>query len=197
MLDSKARYLIEPMFKRSASFLLGLGFSPNGITALAFIFGAASAIALLVGEKVVALVLLWVSGWLDAVDGTAARMTGQKNPWGTFIDITSDRLVEVLIILVFSIIYPEMTFEFVLLLSAILMSMTVFLTSAALIDNKGIKSFHYQKGIMERTEGFLFFTLMILFPLYMGIITKVFAIMIMLTFIQRVAETYKRFHKKG
>ncbi len=197
MLDSKARYLIEPMFKRSASFLLGLGFSPNGITTLAFASGASSAAAILMGEKAVAIVLIWVSGWLDAVDGTAARMTGQKSPWGTFMDITSDRLVEVLIILAFSIIHPEIRFEFLLLLSAIILSMTVFLTSAALIDNNGIKSFHYQKGIMERTEGFLFFTLMILFPLYMGIITKVFALMIMLTFIQRTAETYKRFHKKG
>ncbi len=197
MLDSKARYLIEPMFKRSASFLLGLGVSPNGITALAFVSGAASAGALLAGERGVAIVLLWVSGWLDAVDGTAARMTGQKSPWGTFMDITLDRMVEVLIILALSIVHPEKTFEFVLLLSAILMSMTAFLTSAAIIDNKGIKSFHYQKGIMERTEGFLFFTLMILFPLYLGIITKVFAAMIMLTFIQRATETYKRFHEKG
>lgn len=196
MLDSKARHIVEPMFKKSASFLLGLGFSPNGITMLAFAFGATSAGALLLGERTVAIVLLWVSGWLDAVDGTAARMTGKKSSWGTFMDITSDRLVEVLIILAFSFVYPQMTFEFLLLLSAIILSMTVFLTSAALIDNNGIKSFHYQKGIMERTEGFLFFTLMILFPLYMGIITKVFAIMIMLTFIQRTVETYKRFHKK-
>jgi CDP-diacylglycerol--glycerol-3-phosphate 3-phosphatidyltransferase len=197
MLDSKARHLIEPMFKRNASFLLGLGFSPNGITVLAFVSGVASAGALLAGQRGLAIVLLWVSGWFDAVDGTAARMTGQKSPWGTFMDITLDRMVEVLIILALSIVHPEKTFEFVLLLSAILMSMTAFLTSAAIIDNKGIKSFHYQKGIMERTEGFLFFTLMILFPLYLGIITKVFTAMIMLTFVQRAAETYKRFHEKG
>lgn len=197
MLDSKARYIIEPLIKRSASFLLALGFSPNGITILALGIGISSAGALLAGERVLALVLLWVSGWLDAVDGTAARMTGQKTPWGTFMDIIFDRIVEVLLILVFSIIHSEDLFGFVLLLSSILMSMTAFLTSGALIENRGMKSFHYQKGIMERSEGFLFFTLMMLFPSYLGIITRVFATMIIITFIQRFVETYIRFHEKG
>ena len=70
----------------------------------------------------------------------------------------------------------------------ILMSMTIFLTVGALSEKKGVKSFYYQAGVAERSEGFIFFSLMILIPSYLGIITNIFSILIIITAIQRFFE---------
>ena len=68
------------------------------------------------------------------------------------------------------------------------MSMTIFLTVGALSEKKGVKSFYYQAGVAERSEGFIFFSLMILFPGYLRIITNIFSILITVTAIQRFLE---------
>ena len=68
------------------------------------------------------------------------------------------------------------------------MSMTIFLTVGALSEKKGVKSFYYQAGVAERSEGFIFFSLMILFPGYLRIITNIFSILIIVTAIQRFLE---------
>ena len=68
------------------------------------------------------------------------------------------------------------------------MSMTIFLTVGALSEKKGVKSFYYQAGVAERSEGFIFFSLMILIPSYLGIITNIFSILIIITAIQRFFE---------
>lgn len=188
MLDTKARHLVEPFLRKSAVFFTNRGWRPVRITKAALGAGLLSALTLLAGFRFWALLFLWVSGWLDAVDGTAARMTGKTSGWGTLLDVTFDRIVEVALVLALARRHPEQTWGFLLLLSAVLLSMTVFLTSAALVENKGEKSFHYQSGIAERTEGFLFFSLMILFPDWLGIITTTFAAVVSATFIQRLLE---------
>ena len=66
--------------------------------------------------------------------------------------------------------------------------MTIFLTVGALSEKKGVKSFYYQAGVAERSEGFIFFSLMILIPSYLGIITNIFSILIIITAIQRFLE---------
>ena len=68
------------------------------------------------------------------------------------------------------------------------MSMTIFLTVGALSEKKGVKSFYYQAGVAERSEGFIFFSLMILIPSYLGIITNIFSILIIITAMQRFLE---------
>ena len=56
------------------------------------------------------------------------------------------------------------------------------------MKKKGVKSFYYQAGVAERSEGFIFFSLMILIPSYLGIITNIFSILIIITAIQRFLE---------
>ena len=66
--------------------------------------------------------------------------------------------------------------------------MTIFLTVGAMSEKKGIKSFYYQAGLMERTEGFIMFTLMIILEKYINIITLIYAILISFTACQRFIE---------
>lgn len=188
MLDTHARKYVNPIIELGAKFLLKLKLTPNNVTILALLLGIATSIFLYFDMQIIAVILLWVSGYLDAVDGAMARRTNSSSSFGTLLDIVSDRIVEVSIVLVLGLKFVDVRYNLIVLTVCILMSMTIFLTVGALSEKKGVKSFYYQAGVAERSEGFIFFSLMILIPSYLGIITNIFSILIIITAIQRFLE---------
>lgn len=188
MLDTHARKYVNPIIELGAKFLLKLKLTPNNVTILALLLGVSTSIFLYFDMQIIAVTLLWVSGYLDAVDGAMARRTNSSSSFGTLLDIVSDRIVEVSIVLVLGLKFVDVRYNLIVLTVCILMSMTIFLTVGALSEKKGVKSFYYQAGVAERSEGFIFFSLMILIPSYLGIITNIFSILIIITAIQRFFE---------
>ena len=188
MLDTHARKYVNPIIELGAEFLLKLKLTPNNVTILALLLGVSTSIFLYFDMQIIAVTLLWVSGYLDAVDGAMARRSNSSSSFGTLLDIVSDRIVEVSIVLVLGLKYVDVRYNLIVLTVCILMSMTIFLTVGALSEKKGVKSFYYQAGVVERSEGFIFFSLMILIPSYLGIITNIFSILIIITAIQRFLE---------
>ncbi len=185
MLDTHARKYVNPIIELGAEFLLKLKLTPNNVTILALLLGVSTSIFLYFDMQIIAVTLLWVSGYLDAVDGAMARRSNSSSSFGTLLDIVSDRIVEVSIVLVLGLKFVDVRYNLIVLTVCILMSMTIFLTVGALSEKKGVKSFYYQAGVVERSEGFIFFSLMILIPSYLGIITNIFSILIIITAIQR------------
>ena len=188
MLDTHARKYVNPIIELGAEFLLKLKLTPNNVTILALLLGVSTSIFLYFDMQIIAVTLLWVSGYLDAVDGAMARRSNSSSSFGTLLDIVSDRIVEVSIVLVLRLKFVDVRYNLIVLTVCILMSMTIFLTVGALSEKKGVKSFYYQAGVAERSEGFIFFSLMILIPSYLGIITNIFSILIIITAIQRFLE---------
>ena len=188
MLDTHARKYVNPIIELGAKFLLRLKLTPNNVTILALLLGISTSIFLYFDMQIIAVTLLWVSGDLDAVDGAMARRSNSSSSFGTLLDIVSDRIVEVSIVLVLGLKFVDVRYNLIVLTVCILMSMTIFLTVGALSEKKGVKSFYYQAGVAERSEGFIFFSLMILIPSYLGIITNIFSILIIITAIQRFLE---------
>lgn len=188
MLDTHARKYVNPIIELGAEFLLRLKLTPNNVTILALLLGISTSIFLYFDMQIIAVTLLWVSGYLDAVDGAMARRSNSSSSFGTLLDIVSDRIVEVSIVLVLGLKFVDVRYNLIVLTVCILMSMTIFLTVGALSEKKGVKSFYYQAGVAERSEGFIFFSLMILIPSYLGIITNIFSILIIITAIQRFLE---------
>ena len=187
MLDTHARKYFQPLIYQVAKVFMRYSLSANQVTVIAFVLGVSTGVFAYFGMGVMGVVFMWISGLLDAVDGTIAREKG-STPFGTVLDMTFDRLVEIAIILGLALKYPEVQFEFLLLTSSIIFSMTVFLTTGMMAEKKGQKSFYYQAGVAERTEGFIFFSLMLLFPPYLQITTIVFFILIVFTAFQRMRE---------
>ena len=188
MLDTHARKYVNPIIELGAEFLLKLKLTPNNVSILALLLGVSTSIFLYFDMQISAVTLLWVSGYLDAVDGAMARRSNSSSSFGTLLDIVSDRVVEVSIVLVLGLKFVDVRYNLIVLTVCILMSMTIFLTVGALSEKKGVKSFYYQAGVVERSEGFIFFSLMILIPSYLGIITNIFSILIIITAIQRFLE---------
>lgn len=191
MLDTHARKYVEPFISKGAEFFLKLKLTPNNVTIIALIVGISTSLFIYLDMKVLAIITLWVSGYLDAVDGDMARSSNKTSLFGTLMDITFDRIVEISMILVFGLKMIDVRLNLMILLSSILISMTIFLTVGALTDKKGLKSFYYQAGVAERSEGFILFTLMILFQSYIGMIANLFSIVVLFTAVQRLLEAKK------
>ncbi|MGL5960391.1 MAG: CDP-alcohol phosphatidyltransferase family protein [Cetobacterium sp.] len=191
MLDTHCRKYIQPFIAGGAIIAMKMGLTANGVTILAMIIGVVSGVFVGAQNRVVAILLLWISGYLDAVDGTIARKTKTSSSFGTVMDITFDRMVEGAIIIGVAYNYKELSFISLILAVSIIISMTIFLTTGPLAENKCQKSFYYQAGLAERTEGFLMLTLMILFKEKAGIIINIFTGMVLFTAIQRFLEAKK------
>ena len=193
MLDTYGRKYISPLLRGTARFFLKLKITPNNITVIGFLIGLLPFVFIYIDRPLIAVTLLWASGFFDAVNGEMARASESSSPWGTLMDVTFDRLVELGIILAIALKHPEFRLELLFLTSAIILSMTIFLTVGALSQNKGSKSFYYQAGVAERTEGFIFFTLMILIPTHLSFITNIFSMLIAITALQRMIEAKRLF----
>ncbi|WP_404460320.1 CDP-alcohol phosphatidyltransferase family protein [Sutcliffiella horikoshii] len=187
MLDTHARKYVQPLISNMAEQLLKFGLTPNQVTVISFCIGVSSGAFFYFGLPIIAVLVLWISGFLDAVDGTMARKT-KSSPWGTVMDVTFDRLVEISVILGVAFVYPEIQWALLLLSVSIIFSITVFLTVGAVSEKQGMKSFYYQAGLAERTEGFILLSLMMLLPPFVLWTTLIFLAVEIITGLQRFLE---------
>jgi archaetidylinositol phosphate synthase len=181
MIDTKWRSRFEPMFNFLARILVRFKIKPNTITILAFAIGLISAIFIGFNKPIVALVLLWISGLLDVLDGSVARLTAKSSVGGAYMDLIFDRLVEAFVILGFTILDPTNYLAYILFYISVIFNFTTFIVAGALFKNVGPKSMHYDTGIAERTETFIVFSLMLIFKNYISPILMVFNAIIFLT----------------
>ncbi len=187
MLDTHARKYVQPVIEKTAKSFLKMGMTANQVTWIGFVTGVSTSVFVVFELPIVAVLILWISGFFDAVDGTMARLT-KPSSWGTLLDITFDRMVEISIILGLAAAFPDAQWALLLLSTSIIISMTIFLTVGATSNKQGEKSFYYQAGLAERTEGFILFSLMILFSQYLTAITLLFFAMILFTAAQRLID---------
>jgi len=191
MLDTHARKYVNPIIELGADFFIKCNLNANQVTIIALLLGISTSIFIYFDMSIIACIALWLSGYLDAVDGAVARKSKVSSSFGALLDILCDRIVEIGMILVLGLKNENVRLELMILLACILISMTVFLTVGALSEKNGIKSFYYQAGVAERSEGFILFSLMFLFQGYLNVLTNVFSLLILITIGQRIFDAKK------
>ncbi len=72
--------------------------SPNAITVIALLLNVVAAVLLYPRHFLVAIVLLAIGGWADALDGIVARVQQKTSRFGDFLDHFADRVSDVLLI---------------------------------------------------------------------------------------------------
>lgn len=159
MLDTHARKYVNPIIELGAEFLLKLKLTPNNVTILALLLGISTSIFLYFDMQIIAVTLLWVSGYLDAVDGAMARRSNSSSSFGTLLDIVSDRIVEVSIVLVLGLKFVDVRYNLIVLTVCILMSMTIFLTVGALSEKKELNHFIIKQEWQKEVKDLYFFHL--------------------------------------
>lgn len=176
---------------------------PNHLTIIALLLGLISAILIAISGYVAENTLIIISGLcllssliLDIFDGILARLRGPTT-FGGILDIFSDRLVEVCVIIGVVITDPtNLAFVGLLAVSSIVICITIFLlmgnVSPQSVPEKE-KVIFYSRGFIERTETGIFLLLLVCFP--MGLIRYIlfciFSGLVLLTAIQRIFIAYK------
>jgi archaetidylinositol phosphate synthase len=185
MLDTKARKYIQPLLDLIATSCQRAGISANTLTVAGMLVGVGAAGLVVMGHYVAGFFVLWLSGLIDAADGTLARLT-QPSPIGAILDITFDRVVEISMILALATRFADAQFALLLLAGIIAIAMSLFLSIGAAVANTSAKSFHYAPGLGERTEAFICFSLMLLDHARLVLWTWVFIALIVFTMMQRL-----------
>lgn len=190
MLDTHGRAVVQPIISKTAQSLLSFGLTANHVTYLAFFVGIMASVMVYLGQPIAGVAILWLSGFLDAVDGSMARLSKSSSSWGTVLDVTFDRVVEagILVSLAFRHPEPKVLMLFLFLALSIIFTMTIFLTVGAVSEKESYKSFYYQPGLAERTEGFILFSLLVLFQSHLVLWTIIFIGVEITTGIQRLLE---------
>ncbi len=93
-----SRYINRRVSSAVTRFILkhNIQVTPNQITVIVFLIGAAAAPLYVIGAVALAGVLVQLSSILDGVDGELARARGLTSRFGAFLDTMLDRFVDVL-----------------------------------------------------------------------------------------------------
>ena len=185
MLDTNARRFVQPLLDAVARACASAGISANALTTAGMLVGVAAAGLVALGHPIAGFLVLWLSGLLDAADGTLARLT-TSTPMGAILDITFDRVVELSMVTALAWRFPDARFELVILAGIIAIAMSLFLSIGAAVQNASVKSFHYAPGLGERTEAFICLSLMIVDAERLVLWTWVFVAVIVFTMAQRL-----------
>lgn len=99
----RLRPLAEKLLDPFVTVAKRLGFSPDGISVIAFVSAvAASGVFYLAGDDprlyLVGALLVFVNGWLDLVDGALARELDASSEGGDMLDHVLDRYADIVLI---------------------------------------------------------------------------------------------------
>ncbi len=162
MLDSimGAAPAVRRIQSLGARALFRAGIDADTATIAGAAIGVAAGIALGAGALRWGLAALAISAAFDALDGTIARECAAPSAIGGVLDLSSDRLVEVVVIVGIAWRHPELYFPALAMVGSWYVNITVFLAVGAALERRGPKLIEYPPGILERTEALIFFALL-------------------------------------
>lgn len=187
----KLRSLFDGFLKTIGRSLLKVGIKANFITVLGVIGNCIAAYFISRGDLRWGGVILLLTGPLDAIDGTVARLQGNSKPFGALLDSVCDRISEAAIMLGFLIYFlarndaTGCVLVFFSLVGSLLVSYVRARAQSLGVDPK--------IGIMTRVERFIVVVLCLLFS-QPEIGLWIIALLTTVTIIQRTWYAWKELH---
>lgn len=198
MLDKYIVPVIKPPLRSTAQYLSAKNITADQVTTAGFIIGLITIPLIAMGHPLLALVFLLLNRLADGIDGELARLNLPTDAGG-FLDITLDFIFYAVFPLGFAMANPEQN----ALAAAVLIASFVgtgasFLSFSSMAGKRninhpdfGYKGFYYLNGLAEGTETIICFAVMCLLPTYFATIAWIFAIVCLITTINRVVFGYK------
>lgn len=191
MFDARLRPLIDPPLNAMGRGLARAGITANQVTLAGLAIGLGSAAAIAARHFWLALALVIASRLLDGLDGAVARARG-KSDFGGYLDIVSDFAFYVAVPVGFGFADPANLPFALVLVACFTVTGVSFLAFAVLAAQRGLettahgeKSFFYNTGLAEGGETIAFFFAMCLWPQWFRPLAAVFAVLCVLTVLQR------------
>jgi len=98
----RVRRFFRPAVYRAASICARAGLNPNHVTLASLFTSIIASFLLALGLPVLYGLLVFVSGFLDGVDGALARLTNRVTPRGGLLDSISDRYSDIALLFGFA-----------------------------------------------------------------------------------------------
>lgn len=197
MLDKHIVPILKAPLKRLAESVNARGLSADTVTVVGFSLGVACVLALAMNMPLFALLLLLLNRLADGIDGELARIN-QSTDAGAFLDISLDFVFYAMFPIGFAIADPASN----ALAAAVLVASFVgtgasFLAFSSFASKRninhpefGYKGLYYLDGLAEGTETILCFVAMCLFPTHFAPIAWVFAVICIITAVNRIVFGY-------
>jgi archaetidylinositol phosphate synthase len=188
MLDSwlEANQRLRGAQSHAAAILHQVGVRADHATAAGGLLGVLSGVAFSSGHDAAGLAALWLSALLDALDGTMARDFDGPTVFGGVLDLSLDRVVEAAVLLGIVWQRPFLDSAALFVLASWYINITVFLAVGAALG-AGAKLIHYPPGLVERTEAFVLFTLLVFAGSFGVYLCYAYVVAEIITAIQRLA----------
>jgi phosphatidylglycerophosphate synthase len=199
MFDARIRPLIDPPLTKMGAAIARAGVTANQLTIASGSIGVLSGVAIAFGHYGWGLALILMSRLLDGLDGAVARAT-RTTDFGGFLDIVADFFFYVSVPVGFGFADSSNASYALLLVASFALTGVSFLAYATIAAKRGVetaahgkKSFFYSTGIAEGTETIAVFILMCLAPQWFPQIAGVYAVLCVMTVIQRGAAAAAAF----
>ena len=175
-----------------------LNLSPNFISILGLLLGLGSAYLISCHEFSWAIVIWWVGRLMDGTDGIYARAIGKTSSFGAYLDISCDMAAYSAIIVAFDFAFPVYHLNWNLILFLYILCITGALSLGNLehksqkseLDNRGLR---LAAGFAEGGETGIAYTLFLLFPTWIGILSNLWILVLSMTVLSRVMLAEREF----
>jgi phosphatidylglycerophosphate synthase len=191
MFDARLRPLIDPPLNALGRWLARWGIGANTVTLAGLIPALGAAVAISHEQYLVGLALILVNRLLDGLDGAVARANGLTD-LGGYLDTLADYVFYVAVPIAFGLANAANTLAALLLVASFTLTCASFLVFAAIAAKRGeetsahgAKSIFYSTGLAEGGETIAAFAAMCLWPAQFPAIAIGFAMLCLLTVIQR------------
>ena len=191
MIDNSFRQLLPPYVDPLVGLLNRLGLTPNQITCLGLAIALAAAWQVLEQNFVAALLIWWCSRLLDALDGIYARKYGKTSDFGAFLDVQFDMLAYSVMVIAFSMVWPEYTSQWLLILLCYVLCISGALGLGAFENKRGLedrsgRGLRLATGLAEGGETGIVYSVFLLFPAWLPLTTWLWLVVLVITIVARI-----------
>ena len=198
---TRLKQRVQQMLAAEARAAHRIGFTPNMISGLGVIFALLAALAYVRWQDgsfylPLAIIMLLLSGFCDALDGIVARLYEQTTAFGGFLDSLLDRYADAAIyiaIIISGLCWP--LWGLIALAGSLLVSYSRARAEATNVKMESV-------GIAERAERIIILVIASIVAIYwqpttvMGVAIILLAILSNLTVLQRSLYAYEKLKKK-
>lgn len=203
MLDKHVVPILKPRLAQVAQAVSRRGWTADRVTVVGFMLGLCCIACLALGYNGLALCFLLLNRLADGIDGELARLNKPTDAGG-FLDITLDFIFYALFPLGFAFADPaNNALPAAVLIASFVGTGASFLAFSSMAGKRDIshpqfayKGLYYLDGLAEGTETVLFFIVMCLLPHYFVFLAWLFAIICLLTAVNRVVFGYVTLRSK-
>jgi CDP-diacylglycerol--glycerol-3-phosphate 3-phosphatidyltransferase len=190
MFDGKFRTSVDKAVKPVGDGLRRTGLTPDHLTIVGLVVGAAAAFAIGAGELRIGLLLVILAALPDLLDGALARASGASSQRGAFFDSTVDRLTDALLLggIAWHLASTESAHMSILPFAVMAVSSLISYQRAK-AESLGLEA---KGGLMERAERIVLICLGLLFDVLLIPILWIMLALTCVTAVQRFVKVWRQ-----